>query len=401
MKFDVIIIGSELDALIASIRLNELGYTSKIIANGKGSILYSLGNIKILKSKNNPFSNFQQLSNNHPYNILGKENVMNSIDWFIKYTNNMNLGYLYKKENMQTISALGIIIESYGLYLNQVNFNELLNTNISIISFKNQRDFHPNIIKQTLYKLANKIEIVEICPPDNNKHIDNASLAHSFDNIKNIEKFIIEVNSKINKNSEILLFPAVLGINKYNSIIKKIENTLKKKCFEIPTLPPSIPGIRLNNFLENEILKYSSINRNAKIIKANIKDDKCLSLIDNNGRLIEGKSYIFANGGILMGGLEVESNGKIVDKIFNSKINQTNPINQNKSFESLKSLQNAGVVTNEELKPFCLDNKQTLNNVYFTGRNLSNWNPSVELSNEGVSIATGWFSAKNIANSLT
>ena len=48
MKSDVIIIGSELDAFVACIRLNELGFNSRIFSNGKGSLLYSLGNIKIL-----------------------------------------------------------------------------------------------------------------------------------------------------------------------------------------------------------------------------------------------------------------------------------------------------------------------------------------------------------------
>ena len=48
MIVDAAIIGSELDAFIASIRLRELGYSSNIISNGKGSHLYSPGNIKVL-----------------------------------------------------------------------------------------------------------------------------------------------------------------------------------------------------------------------------------------------------------------------------------------------------------------------------------------------------------------
>ena len=48
MISDVAIIGSELDAFIASIRLKEFGHTANIISNGKGSYLYSSGNIKIL-----------------------------------------------------------------------------------------------------------------------------------------------------------------------------------------------------------------------------------------------------------------------------------------------------------------------------------------------------------------
>ena len=104
MTSDVAIIGSELDAFIASIRLNELGYSSKIISNGKGSYLYSLGNIKILGSdyiKNeelisNPFSYIKELSNNHPYNIIGKDNVFKSIQWFFNNILSDNLNLLKK-----------------------------------------------------------------------------------------------------------------------------------------------------------------------------------------------------------------------------------------------------------------------------------------------------------------
>ena len=44
MNSDVLIVGAELDAFIASIRLQELGYTSRMLTNGKGSYLYSSGN---------------------------------------------------------------------------------------------------------------------------------------------------------------------------------------------------------------------------------------------------------------------------------------------------------------------------------------------------------------------
>ena len=41
-----------------------------------------------------------------------------------------------------------------------------------------------------------------------------------------------------------------------------------------------------------------------------------------------------------------------------------------------------------------------LKNIFFTGRNLANWNPSLEFSSEGVSIASGWHSANNVFNYL-
>ena len=90
MISDVVIIGSELDAFIASLRLKEFGLSSRIISNGKGSYLFSSGNIKVLGFANNkrdklilnPFESIEELSDLHPYKLIGKQNVEESIDWF-------------------------------------------------------------------------------------------------------------------------------------------------------------------------------------------------------------------------------------------------------------------------------------------------------------------------------
>ncbi len=67
-----------------------------------------------------------------------------------------------------------------------------------------------------------------------------------------------------------------------------------------------------------------------------------------------------------------------------------------KSSLSLNALQTSGVITNNKLNPF-LKNDSIIENVFYTGRNLANWNPSIEFSGEGVSIASGWYVANNIA----
>ena len=164
-------------------------------------------------------------------------------------------------------------------------------------------------------------------------------------------------------------------------------------------MPPSIPGIRLNKILEREVLKKNYIHRGSHILKANIENNKCLSVVDNFKRIIKARAFIFANGGILMGGIKVKSNGEIVEEIFDSKIQNNNHTKCEKSYETLNALQTSGVLTDNKLKPISNSNNQ-LENVFFTGRNLSNWNPSLELSGEGVSIASGWYSANNISSYL-
>ena len=236
MNSDVLIVGAELDAFIASIRLQELGYTSRMLTNGKGSYLYSSGNIKVLdfkennnSEKNSPFLFLEDLPKEHPYKLIGKENVAQAIDWFFNHEISNKLRYDYSETNLFTISPIGLKIPSYGLYFNQINFENIYNKDVTIIKFQNQKDFHPELIAQSIKKFVNTIEILNIVQPDTNQHSDSSSLALSFDNLSHPENYFFNINKNINKKTSVVIFPAVLGLNKYVEIIESAEKTLSKK----------------------------------------------------------------------------------------------------------------------------------------------------------------------------
>ena len=402
MKSDVIIIGSELDAFVACIRLNELGFNSRIFSNGKGSLLYSLGNIKILNlietnfEKKSPFSFFEKLSLNHPYNIIGKENVKKAVDWFFNLNFFTRLKINQYDNNINTLSPIGLKIPCAGLYDSQICYDDLRNKEISIIEIENYKDFHSELIAKSIKKFTKSIEIIKIQQPDLSKNSDSSSLAISFDNIDNLKNYFNILKNKLNKDSSIVIFPAVLGLNNHIKVIQLAEKILNKKCVEAPTLPPSIPAIRLNLDLEKEVMKNNNLHKGSIISKSKIENNKCLSLIDNLDKTFKADTFIVSNGGILMGGIKVCSNGEIIEKIFNSKIQNNNHLLKEESSQSLNALQTSGVLTNNKLNPFQMDDS-IIENVFFTGRNLANWNPSIEFSSEGMSIASGWYTANNIA----
>ena len=97
-----------------------------------------------------------------------------------------------------------------------------------------------------------------------------------------------------------------------------------------------------------------------------------------------------------MGGIKVHSNGKMKEKIFNPTIQNNKQKEKETNYSSLIALQTSGVATNNKLNPI-LETNSIINNVFYTGRNLANWNPSTEFSSDGVSIASGWYTANQIA----
>ena len=401
MKTDVLIIGSELDAYVAAIRLEELGISSRIITNGKGSSIYSMGDIKVLRSYENrcPFKSFGQLNKDHPYNLIGLEKVKQSINWFFEKDIINELGYKMFEKNKDTISPIGLRIPSYGGYRNLASFDEIKDKNVAIFKFDGHKDFHSELISNSIQDYVSSIKLIEINKPLPNLSSDNSGIAQSFDKLTNPNEYFFNIKNKINNEFDVLLFPAVLGIRNHIKIMESANKILSIKCLEVPTLPPSIPSIRLSKSIEREILKKSNIHHGSFVIGTNVQNNICESIIDNSKRTINAKAFIVANGGILMGGLKVRSDGEVIEELFNSKTIFKAHMSSNKSYESINALQDSGVLTDENLNPTNKDNIK-LKNIFFTGRNLANWNPSLEFSSEGVSIASGWHSANNVFNYL-
>jgi anaerobic glycerol-3-phosphate dehydrogenase len=111
------------------------------------------------------------------------------------------------------------------------------------------------------------------------------------------------------------------------------------------------------------------------------------------GRTHDASAIIVSTGGILMGGLDVDSRGAVRETVLGLDVHQSEPLNALSVDQSLSALHLTGVVTDGDLRP-ASNGSTAYENVFVTGRTLANWNPAEESSAEGVSIATGWVAAE-------
>jgi len=117
-------------------------------------------------------------------------------------------------------------------------------------------------------------------------------------------------------------------------------------------------------------------------------------LCDKTGRKFETCAVIVSSGGVLMGGLDVDSYGVVHETSLGLDTFQSEPLNAATVDQSLHALHVAGVETDCLFRP--KRNGSTVTpNIFVTGRTLAHWNPAAESSAEGVCIATGWAAAQN------
>ena len=79
-------------------------------------------------------------------------------------------------------------------------------------------------------------------------------IASHFEEKEFFEKFIIWLE-RLNIDEDKIAFPAVIGLESAAEIVNTIAILMGKPVFEIPTIPPSMPGRRLFNALKGYFRK--------------------------------------------------------------------------------------------------------------------------------------------------
>lgn len=426
--YDCLIIGGGIAGLTCGIRCASEGLKTAIISEGMNSLHFSSGSIDVAgyDAKGNiikkPFDHISKLiskQGNHPYAVAGITNIKKSIDFFsselgkesLVLNNNGDLNHFH-------ITAIGTLKPTY---LSQESiFNEKAvsilknHSKIAILNFNGFRDYYPG---QTIALLKSKslfknIEIIsgEISLPyymntEKNLHeFRSVDLARIFETEKYLPRIAEEI-IKASGDAEAVSLPAFLGIKNYTFIRKRLEELTGKYIYEIPSLPPSIPGLRLDNALKNRYIALGGDYISGDRAESGKYKGNTLEKIITRGSAPSGISarfFVLATGSFFTGGLASEFDN-IFEPILDLKVKKDTPGNKwyNDSFFDKKShpFLEYGVETNKKLNPENSEGK-TVKNLFCAGSVLAGYNPVKEGNGGGVAISTGFCCAETIIKEL-
>ena len=188
-----------------------------------------------------------------------------------------------------------------------------------------------------------------------------------------------------------VVLPAVLGLRCSDKVARSAESIFGVPCLEVPTLPPSVWGLRLHRALTARLnARGALVHLGARGRGLGGEHRQWAGVEDEAGRAFEASAFVVATGGVLMGGLEIDTRGRVHETAFGLEVVQTWPLEAANPAGTLDALHRTGVDTDESLRPRSAGNGD---NLFVTGRTLAHWNPAAEGSAEGVSIVTGWTAA--------
>ena len=198
-----------------------------------------------------------------------------------------------------------------------------------------------------------------------------------------------------------LALPALLGMREPWKVKKDLEEIIGAEVFEIPILPPSIPGMRIfNRFKEWLIQRGVTFLLGHPVSKAILKGKRCEGIHVLNPPIFNSYSadrYILATGRFIGGGL-VADEEKIFEPIFNLPVAQPESREEwfGKSFfdDLSHPVHQAGILTDSSFRPVDEKGELLLENVWVAGSILADHHSVDEKSREGIEIATGYMAAK-------
>jgi glycerol-3-phosphate dehydrogenase subunit B len=409
--YDVVVIGAGTAGLVAATRLAQSGANVCVVAKGVGSTHLAPGTIDVLgyapervESPAQALPEFVAAHPDHPYALVGEQVIAESIDWLVTIAKDGPLpGYVYTgnlERNLMLPTAVGalkpsaVVPETFaagdGHHLGRV----------AVVGLAALRDFHPKLCAANLAAAGIDARGLNVEVEFDRVDASTLGLARLFDDRAWRTHFSGRLAPLLGAAEHVAL-PAMLGLSDAHAVLADLAERLGRPVFEIATLPPSVPGMRLF-----EILRHAARAAGARIafgagVIGHTRDgDRIVSLdTDTAGSqtTYAADAFVLASGGFHSGAIALDSQWQTHEQVFDLPLQGVPDADQPRfvaPYFAEQPLARAGVSVDSDLRA------RGAANVVVAGASLPGAVSWREASGEGVALASGYRAAQVLAAEL-
>ena len=423
MKFDVVLIGGGLSALVCGIKLQKVGKKCLMVSAGQNALHFSSGAFGLLgklpdgTDVTEPLSVMGSLPSVHPYSKIGKqrlsEYVASAPGFFSECGVSLHTvapvaepaDVACPVRNGYRITALGTLKPAW-LAMDDVTLFASKDGKIGekalIVSFTGFLDFNTRFIAEGLEKRGTacrvesvKLDEVEILRknPAEMRSVNIARVMNHESSWKQLGRKVQELQM----GEDVVILPEVFGFE--NPVIMQwLKEMIPAKVIFIGTTPPSVPGIRTQRLLKKAFEDAGgTFLMGDEAIDPTFDGDKVAAIRTANlGRInIEADNFVLASGNLFGKGL-VASLDKVTEPVFGLDVDYPAERKDwyDENFFARQNYTGFGVKTNGDFQP--LRDGKVVPNLYVVGSEVGGCNPLAEGSGAGVAIMTAFSAADKI-----
>lgn len=423
MSHDAIVIGTGMAGLVAAVRLAQEGARVLVLAKGVGSTHLCPSTIDVLgygpqqiERPRGALGALVEANPGHPYGLIDTSVLDAAVEWFKAQMAGGPLApYAYVgtlEENKLLPTAIGAAKPSAVVPETMAAGDLRGGARLHIVGFRKLKDFHSALVADNVSRtdVGGPVQArsAELGLPETGRvDLNSLALARHFDDPAFRSAVVAQIVRRLSAEERVG-FPAVLGIKDPHGAWADLEHRLGRPVFEIPTLPPSVPGMRVFATLREALRRAGGeVILNAEVVGPALENGRLVGVRANLGRrevVHPAEHVVLASGGFASGGLELDSRWTARERALGLPVAGVPAPGEPRFTDAYfdeQPLSRAGVAVDRELRPVGAGGEPVYDNVRVAGATLAGAVPWREKSGDGISVATGYRAAELILQTAT
>lgn len=207
-------------------------------------------------------------------------------------------------------------------------------------------------------------------------------------------------------NAQVLGLPAILGMHQPDRVHAELERLTGLQIFEIPTMPPSVAGLRLRELFEQALPhKGATLIPQQKVRALQLTDEAALLTLKDSYGLIEvhAQAVILATGRLLSGGLHAHPEG-LLEPLLNLPVVQpasrADWYREHYTHPQGHPINRAGIEVDHLGRPLGADGAFYHPRLFAAGSVLAHHDWIRSRSGAGVALASAWMAVAGVQQLL-